>query len=338
MINVVHIGDMANPRIPLNFFGIPFGLAGLAGSWLTLSDYHRVTVVVGNVLLAASAAVWLLLVGAYARHALSHHERIIGDLLDPIASPFVSLVFITPILWGAEGIFPHAPAVGRALVDVFVALTVGLGSWFTGQWIYRPLDFAKIHPGYFLPTVAGGLVASIAAAVVGQARLAEALFGFGIISWLVVGSLILGRLFFQPMLPTPLVPTLAIEVAPAAVASLAYFAQHGDQVDTVSAFLAGYGVLMVLAQLRLLPVYLRLKFLPSFWAFTFSWAAVATAGLHWLQDTRPTGYVAYEWSTVTVISLLVGGIGARTVVAIVRHQLLPVAAAPAPPAPAITPS
>jgi tellurite resistance protein TehA-like permease len=70
---------------------------------------------------------------------------------------------------------------------------------------------------------------------------------------LVIGSLILARLFFGPTLPTPLLPTLAIEVAPAAVASLAYFAQHGDYVDPVVAFLAGYGVLMALAQLRLFP-------------------------------------------------------------------------------------
>ena len=45
--------------------------------------------------------------------------------------------------------------------------------------------------------------------------------------WLVVGSIILGRLFFGPRLPEALVPTLAIEVAPGAVASLAWFALNG---------------------------------------------------------------------------------------------------------------
>jgi tellurite resistance protein len=56
-----------------------------------------------------------------------------------------------------------------------------LGAWFTGQWIYGPLEFAKIHPGYFLPTVAGGLVASIGAASVGQLRMAQMMFGLGVV-------------------------------------------------------------------------------------------------------------------------------------------------------------
>ncbi|WP_237539893.1 MULTISPECIES: hypothetical protein [unclassified Streptomyces] len=46
-----------------------------------------------------------------------------------------------------------------ALVDVFLVLTVLLGGWFTGQWIYGPLELDRLHPGYFLQTVAGGLVA-----------------------------------------------------------------------------------------------------------------------------------------------------------------------------------
>ncbi len=81
--------------------------------------------------------------------------------------------------------------------------------------------------------MAGGLIASDGAALVGQQRLAEVLLGFGVISWIVVGSLILGRLFFRPLLPPPLQPTMAIEVAPAAVASLAWFAIHGPHIDMV---------------------------------------------------------------------------------------------------------
>ena len=314
---------MTAPRIPLNFFGIPFGLAGLGGTWLTIAGYGRAPAAVGYSLLIASALVWTVLVVTYVVHALNEKGRVSTDLVDPIASPFASLVFITPVLLGAQGIFPHAASTGRAVVDVFIAAIVLLGAWFTGQWIYCPLEFAKIHPGYFLPTVGGGLVASIGAAEVGQPRLAQTMFGLGVVCWLVLGSMILARLFFQPMLPAPIVPTLAIEVAPAAVATLAYFAQYGDHVDEFVAFIAGYGVLMVLAQLRLVPLYGRLNFMPSFWAFTFSWAAVATASLHWLEALRPAGYVADEYAVLVVITVLVGAIALRTAAALGRGQLLP---------------
>lgn len=321
---------MSAPRIPLNFFGIPFGLVGLAGTWLTLAHAGHAPVAVGHTLLAVAALSWGLVLGAYLVHLGSEPGRFASDLLDPVAGPFASLAVITPILLAAQGVYPYAADTGRALVEVFIALTVLLGAWFTGQWIYGPLDFTKLHPGYFLPTVGGGLVAAIGAADVQQGRLSEVLFGLGMICWLVLGSMILGRLFFQPRLPDPLVPTLAIEVAPGAVASLAYFARHGDRIDDVVALLAGYGALMALAQLRLLPAFLRLHFMPSFWAFTFSWAAVATVGLHWLEGARPAGYVAEQYAVVTLVTVLVGAIAVRTLVALGRGQLLPPATPPPP--------
>jgi tellurite resistance protein len=138
----------------------------------------------------------------------------------------------------------------------------------------------------------------------------------------VVGSLIMGRLFFRPLLPPALQPTMAIEVAPAAVASLAWFAIHGPRIDVVIAFFGGYGVLMVIAQLRLLPVYLRLPFMPSMWSFTFSWAAVAAA-IICLQSAAPTGYRVWQYVLIAAVTALVGGIATRTVIAISRHQLVP---------------
>jgi tellurite resistance protein len=329
---------MTIPKIPLSLLGIPFGLAGLGEAWTTLSDEQHAPALVGEVILLVSAASWLAVVAAYLGHLTAVPSRwaaVRDDLLDPVAAPFAALALIVPVLLASEGLFPRAATPGRVLTDVFIALTVLLGGWFTGQWILGPVDLDRFHPGYFLPTVAGGLIASGGAALVGQRRLAEVLLGFGVFSWIVLGSLILGRLLFRPLLPAPLQPTMAIEVAPAAVATLAWFAIHGDRVDAVTAVLAGYGALMILAQLRLLPLYLRLTFMPSFWAFTFSWAAVATAGIIWLQSTRPAGYRAWQYVVIAAVTILIGGIAGRTVIAIGRRQFLPrppAAAAGAPPA------
>ena len=82
---------------------------------------------------------------------------------------------------------------------------------------------------------------------------------------------------------------------------------------------------MVLAQLPLLPAYRRLKFAPSYWAFTFSWAAVATAGLHWLADEHPPFWRMYSYVVLVAISLLVSLVAARTILALARHQFLPTA-------------
>jgi tellurite resistance protein len=325
---------MATPKtVPLNLFGVPFGLAGLGEAWTVLAGFGRAPAAVGVIVLLVSAGAWLVVASAYVLSVARRPppwSAFRGDLLDPVAAPFASLAVITPMLLASLGLYPYAETLGRAVTDVFIVLTVLLGGWFTGQWIYGSVDLDRFHPGYFLPTVAGGLIGSGAAATVGQQRLAEVLFGLGVICWIVLGSVILGRLFFLPMLPPPLQPTLAIEVAPAAVASLAWFAMHGPRVDAVAALLGGYGLIMVLAQMRLLPAYRRLPFMPGTWAFTFSWAAVAAVGLVWLEAGRPPAYEVWQYAVIGALSLFVGAIAVRTVVAISRRDLLPAPSSSAP--------
>jgi tellurite resistance protein len=315
------------PRsIPLNFFGIPFGLLGLADCWLVAAAFGLAPVTLGRLLVAAAVIVWVVVGVAHGRGMRAHGVGIGGELADPIAGPFASLIVITPMLAAADALYPLSHTAGTVVVDVLVVVTVVLAGWFTGQWIYRPLEPAKLHPGYFLPSVAGGFVASASAGLVDQRGLAEMLFGLGLLSWIVLGSIVLGRLVLGPALPTALTPTIAIEVAPAAVATFAAFVIDGHRVDTVVRVLAGYGLLMVVAQLRLLPTYRRLPFMPSFWAFTFSWAAVTFAGLFWLGVTHPTGWRAESYVALAVISAFIGAIAARTVGALWRGQLLPVSA------------
>lgn len=313
-------------KLPPNLFGIPFGLAGLAGAWHYAGVRDLVPTAVGDVLALVGAVAWVTITVAYAR-ALRRPGALVEDLTHPIAGPFLSLALIAPLVLVVTGVVPHAPDLGRVLVDVLAVAIVVLGGWYTGQWIYAPIQPAQLHPGYFLPTVAGGLLAAAGAASVGQQRFAEVLLGYGLICWLILGSIILGRLLVGPSLPTPLLPTLAIEVAPAAVATQAYLAVRGEAIDPLVAVFAGYGLLMVLAQVRLLPVYGRLGFAPSIWAFTFSWAAVVTAGLHWLAILKPAGWRVWAYVLLGAVTLLIGAIAWRTVVAMVRGQLLP---APAP--------
>jgi tellurite resistance protein len=321
------------PRIPLNFFSIPFGLLGLADCWLVAATFGLAPAALGHALVALAVAVWLVVLGVYTRGARAHGVSLATDISDPIAGPFSSLIVLTPMLAAADALYPLSHSAGTVVVDVGIVTTVVLAGWLVGQWIYGPLELAQVHPGYFLPSVAGGLVASASAALVGQPRLGETLFGFGMLSWIVIGSIVLGRLVVGPPLPDPLVPTIAIEVAPAGVATFAAFAINGGHVDLTVRLLAAYGLMMVVAQLRLLPAYRRLRFLPSFWAFTFAWAAVAFAGLFWLGATRPAGWRPESYLALALITSLTGAIALRTVIALRRRDFLPTAAPAAAPTP-----
>ena len=87
--------------------------------------------------------------------------------------------------------------------------------------------------------------------------------------------------------------------------------------------LAGYGLLMVVAQVRLLPAYRRLRFSPGFWSFTFSWASVGFAGLSWLGITHPSGWRLESYLVLALISVFIRAIAVRTAVALRRGELLP---------------
>ncbi|GAA4150587.1 dicarboxylate transporter/tellurite-resistance protein TehA [Phytohabitans flavus] len=320
---------MAAVRIPAYFFGIPFGLAGLGNTWIVAGRDGDVPTWIGNALLALAALTWLAVVVAYAAYALPRPRALVGDLVDPVAGAFVSLAVITPMLLAALGVAPHNLGVGRVLVDVFLVLTLVFGGWITGQWMYGRIDIDQIHPGYFLPTVAGGLIASAAASAVGQHTLANIMLGLGLICWFLLGSLILNRLFTRPPLPAALVPTLAIEVAPPALAALALFVRSGGRIDIWVTLASGYGLLLVLAQIRLLPLYLRLAFAPSLWALTFPWAAVATTALRWITGYEPPGHRVYTYLVLAAVSALIGGIAVWSIVAAARGRFLPPAAPPA---------
>jgi tellurite resistance protein len=226
------------------------------------------------------------------------------------------------MLLGA-GLSEWAFDAGRVIVVVFLVATVLLGGWLTGQWMVAELAPATLHPGYFLPTVAGGLIGGLTAAEVGLPALGWLSFGIGMVCWLVLGSVVTNRLFFSPLLPPPLLPTLAIELAPPAVGGLAWFALTHTTGDPVAYGLAGYTVLMALVQLRFLPLFRRLSFHGGFWAFTFSYAAAATDAVVWLSVRRPAGWVTYTIGVLVLISGFVAVIGGRTAVLAVRGKLFP---------------
>jgi tellurite resistance protein len=308
---------------PLNLFGIPLGVLGLGDCWLVAANFGLAPVAVGRVLVAVAVVLWAVVGAVVVRDGRMNGETLGRELENKATGPFGSLLVITPMLAAADALYPLSHTAGIVVVDVGVAATVLMAGWLTGHLFHGSYALTDLHPGYFLPSVAGGFIASASAGLVGQRSLAEVLFGLGLLSWIVLAPIVLGRLIVGPSLPPALLPTVALEMAPAGVATFAAFVIDGQHVDLAVQLLAGFGVLMVLAQVRMLPVYVRLSFAPSFWTFTFSSAAVAFAGLFWLGVTRPTGWRVESYAALALITGLIGSVAVRTVVAQARGQFLP---------------
>lgn len=115
------------------------------------------------------------------------------------------------------------------------------------------------------------------------------------------------------------------------VGCVAYLTLSGGAPDRFALALLGYGLLLALVLVRLLPRVRAQPFAPSYWAFTFGVAALAVA------PTRMTarGATGLRWLAAglfVVANVVVGGVAAGTVVLAARGRLLP------PAAPTIRPS
>jgi tellurite resistance protein len=308
-------------RIPPNFFGIALGLSGLAVMWLYASDQFGAPAVVGDGLVLIAAGVWVLISAAYVRQG---PRQIIADTRDAVVGPFLAAAVISGFLLG-EALAAHAAVAGRVVVVVFLVAGLLLGGWLTGQWMTGGLVEETFGPAFFLPGLGIGFVGSDAAATVGLHSMAEVFFGIGAVAWVLMSSVVFNRVFFRPRLPPMLLPTMAIEIAPSAIAGSAYFALHPAS-SPVALGLGGYAAFMVVAQLRLLPLYRKLSFTPGFWSFTFPCAAVVTLALRWLAIEGPAGKAIYAWILIAAVTGLIAAIAARTLLALTRGELLPAAA------------
>lgn len=309
-------------KAPPNLFSIPFGLCGLATVWRSMTELHGTPAAVSAVLFILAAAVWLVLLAAAATRIAPRPRRLVEEITDSALSPFWALPAIVGILLSV-GLEPYAEGPAKVLFLVFFVVTILYGGWVTGQWIVGDLDQAKFHPGYFLPTVAGGFVGAEGCAIFGLDGLGWLSFGMGAICWIMLGSVIVNRLFMVRMLPPPLVPTLAIELAPPAVGGLAYLQLHGAVADPIAYVFAGYTGLMVLVQLRLIPLFARAPFSPAFWSLTFAWCAAAALAIRWLGIEHPSGETLWATLVAVTASLLVLAIAARTLVELRRGGFLP---------------
>jgi len=308
-------------HLPANLFAVAFGVAGLAQAWSAVTQLAGASDWPGNVLWIVAAVTWLITLAAYLANVAAQ-RRWKTELSDPTFGPFTALIVIVPMLLGAR-LAEQVRGAGEVVFGCSAILVVLAGAWIAGDWITADGDIRRWHPGYFLPTAAGGLLAGGASAALGFTTLSHVLFGLGITSFVVLASIISLRLYVVPSLPPPLLPTIAIEVAPPVVAGNSWFAINGGKVDTPAAVLAGLSLVMLLVQLRLIPLYRRATFGPGFWAFSFPFAAAVAYSVHWLAAEHVRSGTALGYALVGVLTAGFALLAARTVIGLIDGTFLP---------------
>lgn len=301
----------ARGRIPLNSFGVAFGLSGLAGTWTEAARSIASPQSVSEGLWGVALLVWIATVVLYVS-TLKRLRDVAADLRHPVLGPFAALVPIPPMLWGAH-LLPTVPILAVTLVWLCAAASAVFGVWFISQLLTVSRGFGVVHSGYFLPTVAASLISGQCLATIGQNGVAMGALGAGLLFWVLIGGAVLARLMAGPDFLPALLPTLGIFSAPPAVAGNAWWVISNGEGSMVSALLVGMMVAVVAPHAFLLRRYSELPFALGFWAFTFTAAASGTFTLRLLSQSHGILSVVAGWVVVLAATGIVAYVAVRSV-------------------------
>ena len=154
-------------------------------------------------------------------------------------------------------------------------------------------------------------------------NLAARLLGDGERAALLVGAALLGRYLSAGELPAAVRPLLAIEIAPPALALVAWQGLEGAAPDAVSRALFGWAVFTMLVVARVAGRLRDVPFAPSYWAFTFPLTALAIAALRQGIAAPASIAGALALPLFVVANAVVAAVAWQTGVALSRGKLLP---------------
>jgi len=146
-------------------------------------------------------------------------------------------------------------------------------------------------------------------------------FSIGLFFWMVLFTIIFYRLVFHTQLVQELVPTLVILIAPPAVGFTSYIKLTGnfDFVARILIYLALFFVLLFTFMIR---HFFKIRFVVSWWAYTFPLCAVTIASI--LAASLLPSSVFMAWTSAGLLGLssaIVALVFAKTVSAIFSKQL-----------------
>lgn len=310
-------------RLHPSLFAMPLGLLGLCGAW-------RRAVLLGFTI-GQPVSLWLLGAGMllfgvllllWLVKLILHPDAARQEWDHPVQGPMLAMMPVTVLLIVALA--------AQALPLPFAFwLTLTLGAFaLQGVLAWRvvaQLSTGKMPPEWvtptlYLPTVAGGFVGSMALSALDQPGWAALLFGMGLGAWALLEVRILNRLFAGP-LPVALRSTLGIEIAPAAVGSLAVATLWPALPADVLMVCLGIASGPLLAVLTRWQYWSAAPFSAGFWSFSFPLAAMAGAIVEAVQRGNWPPLVALV--AVLVASAVIAFLAVRTMVLLGQGKLLP---------------
>ena len=306
-------------NFPISFFTVVMGLTGFALAWEKAEKLYTIGVPVHLFFSGLAAAVFLLLLFIYGCKLLRYPAAVAAELHHPVKLNFFPAISISMILTGTA-ILEINREVSFLLWAGGAVLHLMFTFYVMGVWIHHDrFEVVHINPAWFIPVV-GNVLIPIAGSAHGFPELSWFFFSVGMLFWLVLLSIIFNRVFFHNPLPERLMPTFFILIAPPAVGFIAYL-KLGGEVDSFARVLYYSSLFLTLLLFTQIRRFIRLPFFLSWWAYSFPIAAITIATLIMADHTALRGLQILSWCFLALLTLIVGYLIARTLLATGKGEI-----------------
>jgi tellurite resistance protein len=301
---------------------MPLGLLALGIAWRSAAGIWPVPLQIGEVLIWAGALLWAFLFIAYLAKWVWQRVAAEAEFEHPVQCCFVGLVGVVASL-ASIGLAPQLRGLSFGLLILGVAWTLAFGIYRTGRLWMGERKPETTTPILYIPTVAGSLITGSGSAALGYADWGQLAFGAGVFAWLAIESVLLHRLYTATSLPPALRPTLGIQVAPPAVAAVAYLNVGSGAPDIFAHALVGYALLQALILIRLWPWLREAGPTPAWWGFSFGAAALPTAAIKLVAQGDNGAVATLAPYLFAAGNLVIAAIAVVTVGLALSNELLP---------------
>ncbi|NLY76893.1 MAG: TDT family transporter [Tissierellia bacterium] len=243
-------------KLPIPIVGLMLGLAATGNLVLSYGDTYR------NIFGCLSAILLLLVL-----IKIVMYPKEVKESLD---NPVVASVFPTlsmGIMLLATYLKPYAGALAFGMWIIGLILHILLMIIFSKNYLVN-FNIKKVFPSWFIVYV-GIAVSSITSPAFNMTGVGQIAFWFGFISYLVLFPIVLYRVLKVKNIPEPALPTIVIFSAPASLCLTGYMNAFQEKNMAIVYLLLALSQATYIYILLTLPKLLKLKFYPSYSAFTF---------------------------------------------------------------------
>ena len=252
-------------KAPVPIAGLMLALAATGNLIVNYGSIYR------SIFGIIAAVIFLLLT---SKMVTDSQTVMAGLKKNPVIASVIPTYSMTVMIL-ATYIKPYLPSLAYGVWVAGLLIHGLLIIYFTKNYIFI-FDIKKVFPSYFVVYV-GIVVGSVTAPAFNALGIGQIIFWFGFISYLVLLPIVLYRVFKTKGIPEPAIPTITIFAAPASLCLAGYMSSFAVKNMFLVGFLTGLSLLMTFGVLLYMIKMLRLKFYPSYAAFTFPFVISAIA-------------------------------------------------------------